>query len=189
MDFMQQVCYCLEPRMDPARTTIINELDEFGDITFITKGNVALGFEINKMIKYAIVFRNKCVIGAFGVTFNQRANYVYTTLTETHGLFIRKENWMEIMDSNPQISNAMKKNILVEYYINIRSKIRQKKLIDLENYDQRQDYQVLVTSQEKENSQLKNIVRMFLLSFDSNSQVTSLNTEEVENEISKVEQL
>ena len=36
MDFMQQVCYCLEPRKDAARTTIIHELDEFGDITFIT---------------------------------------------------------------------------------------------------------------------------------------------------------
>jgi hypothetical protein len=35
-DFMQHVCYCLEPRRDPAWSTLIHELDEFGDITFIT---------------------------------------------------------------------------------------------------------------------------------------------------------
>jgi hypothetical protein len=67
----------LNPRFESAGTLIIEELDEFGEVSFITRGKVAIGYEINKMKKYQILYRNKCVIGAFGATFNQRATFFY----------------------------------------------------------------------------------------------------------------
>lgn len=60
----------LEPRFESAGTTIINELDEFGEIIFIQKGIILLGYEINKVRNHCIKMKDRCVIGAYGVTFN-----------------------------------------------------------------------------------------------------------------------
>lgn len=67
----------LNPIFERAGNHIIEELDEFGEVIFITKGKVAIGYEINKIKKYQVVYKNKCVIGAFGATFNQRATFFY----------------------------------------------------------------------------------------------------------------
>ena len=37
-----------KPRFEKKGTTLINELDEFGEITFIEKGKIGIGYEINK---------------------------------------------------------------------------------------------------------------------------------------------
>jgi len=49
---------------------LINELDEYNEITFIEKGKLGIGYEINKVKKLPVQFKNKCIIGAFGATFN-----------------------------------------------------------------------------------------------------------------------
>ena len=51
----------------------MNELDEFGDIKFIQKGKVGIGFEINKQRKLVLQYKNKCIVGAYGTTFNRRS--------------------------------------------------------------------------------------------------------------------
>lgn len=38
----------LEPRCDQRHTILADELDEVCEITFITKGQVVVGYEINK---------------------------------------------------------------------------------------------------------------------------------------------
>jgi len=39
-------------------------------VIFIMKGKVGVGYEINKMKKLYMVYRDKCVIGAFETTFH-----------------------------------------------------------------------------------------------------------------------
>ena len=60
----------LTPRFEPKGKIIVNELDEFGEVTFVYKGKVALGFEINKIKKFPFCFKNGCIIGAFNVSFS-----------------------------------------------------------------------------------------------------------------------
>jgi len=42
----------LMPRYEKKGETILNELDEIGEVTFVYIGKVALGFEINKIKKF-----------------------------------------------------------------------------------------------------------------------------------------
>lgn len=79
------------------------ELDEFNEIMYVNKGKVVIGYEINKEKRYCIQYTDKVVIGAYGITFNQRAAFIYTSLTPIEGYFIRKTNWMAILDDNPRI--------------------------------------------------------------------------------------
>jgi len=129
---------------------MICELDDVGEITFITKGKVALGYEINKIKKFQIIYKNKCIIGAFNVTFNQRATFIYQSLTEVQGYFIRKCNWLDMMDNYEEVSKPLKRDILLEYVTNIRNKLRMKKNMNIEKLMKRADYQQILTVQEKE---------------------------------------
>ena len=67
---MFQLFTSLEPRFEKKHTVVVDELDEFLDIIFVYKGKVAIGYEINKQRRYCIQYTDKCVIGAFGCTFN-----------------------------------------------------------------------------------------------------------------------
>ena len=37
------------------------------------------------------------IIGAFGVTFKQRSQFVYKASTQCNGFYIRKNNWHKLM--------------------------------------------------------------------------------------------
>jgi hypothetical protein len=54
-------------------TILVNELDENLEVVFIDKGQIMVGYEINKQKRYCLRYEDKCIIGAFGCTFNQRA--------------------------------------------------------------------------------------------------------------------
>ena len=102
---------------------LVDELDEFNEISFIDRGKVVIGYEINKQRRYCIQFRDKCVIGAYGITFNKRAAFIYTALTQVSGFFIRKFKWLEILDISPEIAFVIKKNVLMDYLCKIRLKV------------------------------------------------------------------
>ena len=72
-DFMIDVLTNLEPIFANENTILYNELDEFGEIIFVQKGIVSIGYELNKTKKMATKYTDHCVIGAYGVTFNQRS--------------------------------------------------------------------------------------------------------------------
>ena len=101
---------------------IAQELDEFGEVTFIDQGTVAVGFEVNKKHKFIIKYENKCIIGAFGISFGQRSRYIYKTLSICKGYFIRKQKWFEILMEKPEISKVLKQNILIDFIMNVRCK-------------------------------------------------------------------
>jgi len=102
---------------------LINELDEFSEITFVNKGIVMIGYELNKEKRYCIQFNDRCVIGAYGITFNKRASFLYACKTDIEGFFIRKMKWIETIEEAPLIEKIFKKNVLVDYLLNIRGKV------------------------------------------------------------------
>lgn len=106
--FMSNLLRFLEPCRYQTYHNIIRELDEIGEITFIDQGTVGIGFEINKKAQFVIKHENKCVVGAFGITFGQRSQYIYKTFTRVQGYFIRKVNWMDILKEKPEISKILK---------------------------------------------------------------------------------
>ena len=79
---------------------------------FIGTGSVIVGYEINKVKKYAIKFDNYCVIGCYEISHSRRSAFIYTALTAVHGYSIRKENWVELLDNNEEIAVSIMKNSL-----------------------------------------------------------------------------
>lgn len=122
-DFMIGVLQNLEPIHYQKNTVLINELDEFSEITFVNKGIVMIGYELNKEKRYCIQFNDRCVIGAYGITFNKRASFLYACKTDIEGFFIRKMKWIETIEEAPLIEKIFKKNVLVDYLLNIRGKV------------------------------------------------------------------
>ena len=95
---MTKILMSIEPRMEEKKTILANELDEFNEITFIQTGQLVIGYEVNNQKRYCLKFTESVVIGAYECMFNKRSAYIYTTLTECEGLFIRKNVWDELAD-------------------------------------------------------------------------------------------
>ena len=101
---MHELISYLEPNREEKHTILINELDEFNQVEFVHKGKIVVGYELNKQKIYCLQFNNKCPIGGYGCTFNKRASFIYTSLTEIESLFIRKLNWKSLIQDHPIIS-------------------------------------------------------------------------------------
>ena len=86
-------------------------------------GFYVIGYSINNRYCYLPELYHKNVIGAFGVTNHKRALFIYKTVTVCEGFFIRKKNWNEILDSDPEIVKSLKKNIFLEFLLKLRLKI------------------------------------------------------------------
>lgn len=63
------------------------------------------------------------MIGDYGITFGMRAAFIYTTLTNIEGFFIRKMNWLHLINKHTSIANILKKNVMINYLTKIRGKI------------------------------------------------------------------
>ena len=53
-NFMNSLLLHLEPRRDHKHSILVDELDEFNEISFINQGEVVIGYEINKQRRYCI---------------------------------------------------------------------------------------------------------------------------------------
>jgi len=109
--FMIEVVQNLEPYHQPTGVLLVNELDEVGEILFVQKGGIGVGYEINRMKRIVLQFTNRYVIGAFYATFNQRSNFIYCTTSDMESYFIRRFKWLEILDENALIATDMKLRI------------------------------------------------------------------------------
>ena len=73
----------LEPRQEAPDVTIIEEMDEFLEVTFFIKGAYKIGYSLNGKKIYVIPFkcsRRGNAIGAYGCTMHKRAVIIYTTV-------------------------------------------------------------------------------------------------------------
>ena len=121
--FMCNIIYNLEPFEYHKKEHILEEFDDVNSILFVDSGKIIIGYDINRTKKYCLQFTDKCVIGAYEITFNKKSNFVYTALTYVFGYFIRKANWYDALEIDTNIRNVMKKNILLEFITKIRSKV------------------------------------------------------------------
>lgn len=143
-DFMVDLMRMLEPYYSPSQTQIVTELDEISSLVFVMQGRVGLGFEINKQLSFCRYFENNCIIGAYGITFNQRSAYIYNGLTACTGYFIRKLKWHELLrNNNNDIATVLKHHILMDYLMNIRAKVELKKKDFKAMFQQRADHQII----------------------------------------------
>ena len=89
---------------------LIEELDEFNEITFFMKGLYEVGYSINNKHEFLPEKYTTNVIGAYGLTFNKRALFIYKTVKQCEGYFIRKKKWLEIIEDedNREIVKILK---------------------------------------------------------------------------------
>lgn len=95
----------MEPRSEPANFTIINEMEEFLEVTFFVNtmpvpGIYKIGYTLNNKLIFVKAYSCKHkgnVIGGYGCTFNKRAIICYRTVTPCYGHFIRKTYWQKLL--------------------------------------------------------------------------------------------
>jgi hypothetical protein len=92
LNFMIEVLDFLEPRFVAKKTIIVNEAEEQNEIFFVEKGQVAVGYEINKIRKYCLLYKDHFVIGSFATVFNCTSEFIYTTIKDCSGFMIRQSN-------------------------------------------------------------------------------------------------
>ena len=68
--FMFDVLNYLEPRKEEAHSLIMEQNEEVNEVLFFDFGMYAVGFEINRVPKFALKFKNSNVINAYACTYN-----------------------------------------------------------------------------------------------------------------------
>ena len=74
---MMQTLKSLEPRKAVPNEYLLEELDEVQEIIFFTQGMYQIGYSINKKESYPLKYNGCNVLGAYGITFNKRSNFIY----------------------------------------------------------------------------------------------------------------
>ena len=129
---------------------MVDELEEISEIIFVSKGSVVVGYDINKQKRYCLKFLEKFVVGAYELSFNQRSQVIYTSLTQIHGYSIRRSNWHIIMNEDPLIVNAFKNQIKERYFNDVHRKVLKRRRLAIQEMKQRSDYQMIQVSENKE---------------------------------------
>jgi len=63
-------------------------------------GFYQVGYSINNKHEFLPEKQSANVIGAYGVTFSKRSLFIYKTSTQCEGYFIRKKEWLEIINND-----------------------------------------------------------------------------------------
>ena len=119
---MREILMIMEPRCESSGTTIINEMDEFLEVTFFIHGSYKIGYSLNNKKIYVLPFscvRKGNAIGAYGCTFNKRAVIIYTCVKQCRGHFIRKSAWHGLLNKlDPILVKSIKKGLSDDYHTN-----------------------------------------------------------------------
>ena len=71
--FIMSVLGMLEPRMELQKSVIQDEATEIGELLFVSKGQIAIGYEVNKEKKYCYARNDQLIIGIIGIIFGQKS--------------------------------------------------------------------------------------------------------------------
>ena len=113
----------LEPRFEEAGIILFDELEEVHEVILIMNGKFDLGFEINGKKIYVIRYTNSTssitnageIIGDYSCSLNKQCRFIYKTKSFCDGFFIRKRNWLEVMNRNSYVSKSLMHNIIIKY--------------------------------------------------------------------------
>lgn len=138
----------LECRREDRLVVLYNELDEMNEVLFFESGMFEIGYEINRFTRYVLRFKNSAaranVIGAYGATFNKRSLFKYRTVSECKGFFIRKLNWLSIIEDNVEIAHDLRHQVSIDFETNLRDKVMKEKNRDLRKWADRADYECIL---------------------------------------------
>ena len=128
---------------------LYEELDEFTECLFFTEGSYLIGYTINRQPKYPMRLKGNTQIGAYGVTFNKRTLFIYKTVEQCKGFFIRKQKWIDIINNedNESFLYDAKLKIRSDYIKNIKSVLLECKEFDIRKLTQRADYENVLSLQ------------------------------------------
>lgn len=121
---MVKILLNLEPLQIASETIILEELDECRQVIFLENSEFMVGYSINKVPIYKVTQMN-VDIGSYSVTFNVRSHFIFKTINQSKGYFIRKGNWIKIMDDEQfkQLVKLIKGVIKRNYEKNLVEKL------------------------------------------------------------------
>lgn len=146
MRFMVNLLQKLEAIQHTKGDIIFGELEDIQTIQFMT-GGVDLGYDINRVTKYATRLEGNMIIGAYEMSFNKRSQLIYrASMTSKVGssYFMRKKNWISISHEFPILFRLMKQKAIIFYMNSIRKPINQCKKEDMICYQERADFNQVV---------------------------------------------
>jgi hypothetical protein len=107
-EFMTRTLMSLEPRKCGPSIVLVNLMEEVTEVLFWDNGTYAVGFEISRVQKFVMKFKNSNVLGAYECTYNLRSQWIYKTITMCKGFAIRKKNWMSLLEHHKDIVDELK---------------------------------------------------------------------------------
>jgi CRP-like cAMP-binding protein len=75
--FMEALLYSMEPRREERGEILFDELDEVNEVFFIERGQIDIGFEINRKKQYVFRLSQDVQVGSYNVTFDKRSRYIF----------------------------------------------------------------------------------------------------------------
>ena len=146
---MMQIMMSLECVHFTKGEVIYQELDECLMTFFFITGSFSIGFEMNRHHHPVVKFTNTAtkgqIIGAYGCTFDKRSSFLYKTLNDCEGFFIRKGNWKEALEESPELSKSLSINIKQNYEESIQKPIMARKREAMEKWKTRNDYEGILS--------------------------------------------
>ena len=86
------------------------------------------------------------MIGGYGATFHQRAKFIYKTVTECTGHFIRKRNWHDVLTAiDPELRQSIERQIMEDYKTKVYSKIVRHKRMRIWKLSKRRDFECMMS--------------------------------------------
>jgi hypothetical protein len=79
--------------MELADIIMYNELDDFTEIIYFNRGQIDIGFEINRKKFFVLRLKKNIIMAEHGCTFNHHSQYIYKTHTLCTGFSLRKKHW------------------------------------------------------------------------------------------------
>jgi hypothetical protein len=75
---------------------------------------------------------------------------MYFASTIVQGFFIRKRNWIDILENGGEVIPIIKKNILLDYLTKIKLKVEIAKKRAIEDFQLRNDHEMIQVTSNKE---------------------------------------
>ena len=117
-------------------------------VIFFESGRYNVGYSVNRKEEYKLSYEGVNIIGAYAVTFDKRALFIYKTVTQCTGYFIRKINWKNIFAADhEEITEKLKKNLKKEYVQNIKKPLMQHKITTIKKLAKRADFDTILSLQ------------------------------------------
>ena len=113
-------------------------------VYFFTEGQIDIGYEMNKKIKYKVRLFAPLCLGGFECSFNRKCSQIYRANKPLKGFMIRKVHWQRLDKNYPDQFINIKMNNFKFYNNKIKVMISLAKQKDLELYQARADYVQIV---------------------------------------------